>query len=161
MSSSSKHISLLKTRPSAIKTFIILYGKHHPPLFCKHHPTPLLCSSLKASISSKNNLCRQPQNVYEMNWDDLGSQLIYDLLNITGEWPDNNYKMMCLVPGSCLIIVRLTNYTYSKARGVLSGKVGIGMCGPDRVLFRPLTLLDHCLKSLHNTVKHMNLPTVV
>ena len=23
------------------------------------------------------------------------------------------------------------------------------------------TLLDHCLKSLHNTVKHMNLPTVV
>ena len=24
-----------------------------------------------------------------------------------------------------------------------------------------LTLLDHCLKSLHNTVKHMNLPTVV
>ena len=24
------------------------------------------------------------------------------------------------------------------ARGVLSGKVGTGMCGPDRVLFRPL-----------------------
>ena len=23
------------------------------------------------------------------------------------------------------------------------------------------TLLDHCLKNLHNTVKHMNLPTVV
>ena len=23
------------------------------------------------------------------------------------------------------------------------------------------TLLDHCLKKLHNTVKHMNLPTVV
>ena len=23
------------------------------------------------------------------------------------------------------------------------------------------TLLDHCLKSLHNTVKHMNLPNVV
>ena len=23
------------------------------------------------------------------------------------------------------------------------------------------TLLDHCLKSLHNTVKHMNLPTCV
>ena len=25
-----------------------------------------------------------------------------------------------------------------RTRGVLSGKVGTGMCGPDRVLFRPL-----------------------
>ena len=28
-------------------------------------------------------------------------------------------------------------------------------------LLLPSTLLDHCLKILHNTVKHMNLPTVV
>ena len=28
----------------------------------------------------------------------------------------------------------------STARGVLNGKVGTGMCGPDRVLFRPLRL---------------------
>ena len=29
------------------------------------------------------------------------------------------------------------------------------------VLNNNTTLLDHCLKSLHNPVKHMNLPTVV
>ena len=28
-------------------------------------------------------------------------------------------------------------------------------------LYDLATLLDHCLKSLHNTVKHMNLSTVV
>ena len=26
--------------------------------------------------------------------------------------------------------------------GILSGKVGMGMCGPDRVLFRPLTFTN-------------------
>ena len=40
---------------------------------------------------------------------------------------------------NCLGGVVVTPWlSYPRPRGVLSGKVGMGMCGPDRVLFRAL-----------------------
>ena len=40
------------------------------------------------------------------------------------------FAMICFLP--------ISSGLYSTGGGVLSGKVGTGMCGPDRVLFRPL-----------------------
>ena len=53
---------------------------------------------------------------------------------------DDEFKTRFTVFETCdnMLLYLVKNPFVVEARGVLSGKVGTGMCGPDRVLFRPL-----------------------